>query len=61
MNWEQFKDLVSHWYLTAAVVASWSLTLKVAGSNPFNDKYFYYSNQAKENKHFSGFRISIKI
>ena len=40
MNWAQFKDPVSHMCLVGTVVASWSLTQEVAGSNPFNDKYF---------------------
>ena len=35
MNWSQFKDSDSHMRLAGAVVASWSLTLGVAGSNPF--------------------------
>ena len=35
MNWAQFKDPLSHTYLAGAVVASWSLTQQVAGSNPF--------------------------
>ena len=35
MNWAQFKDPVSHMCLAGAVVASWSLTQEVAGSNPF--------------------------
>ena len=35
MNWAQFKDPVSHMGLAGAVVASWSLTQEVAGSNPF--------------------------
>ena len=42
MNWAQFKDPVSHMCLVGTVVASWSLTQEVAGSNPFNDKYFCY-------------------
>ena len=33
MNWAQFKDPISH--IAGAVVASWSFTKKVAGSNPF--------------------------
>ena len=40
MNWAQFKDLVSHICLAGAVVASWSLAQGVAGSSPFNDKFF---------------------
>ena len=35
MNWAQFKDPVSHVYLTGIVVASWSLTQEVASSSPF--------------------------
>ena len=35
MNWAQFKDPVSYLCLAGTVVASWSLTLKVAGSSPF--------------------------
>ena len=35
MNWAQFKDPVSHMCLAGAVVASWSLTQEVVGSNVF--------------------------
>ena len=35
MNWAQFKDPVSHMCLAGAMVASWSLTQEMAGSNPF--------------------------
>ena len=35
MNWDSFKDFVSHLCLAGAVVASWSLTQEVAGSNTF--------------------------
>ena len=35
MSQNQFKDFVSHMYLTGAVVASWSLTKGVAGLIPF--------------------------
>ena len=35
MNRGQFKNPVSHLCLADTVVASWSLTQKVAGSNPF--------------------------
>ena len=35
MNWSQFKDAVSHMRLAGTVVAYWSLTQEVAGSNPF--------------------------
>ena len=35
MNWAQFKDPVSHICLAGAVVASWSLTQEVAGSDHF--------------------------
>ena len=40
MNWAQFKDPVSHMCLAGTVVASWSLIQEVAGSSPFNDKFF---------------------
>ena len=33
MNWDQFKDTVSHMCLTDTVIVSWSLTEEVAGSN----------------------------
>ena len=39
MNWSKFQDPVSHRCLAGAVVASWSLTLEVADSSPFKDKY----------------------
>ena len=38
MNWDQFKDNVSHMCLAGTVVASWSLSEEigwVAGSSPF--------------------------
>ena len=40
MNWAQFKNPVSHTRLADAVVASWSLIQEMAGSSPFNNKYF---------------------
>ena len=40
MNWDQFKNAVSHMCLAGAVVASWSLTLEATGLNTFNDKIF---------------------
>ena len=40
MNWAQFKYPVSPMCLAGTVVISWSLTQEVAGSRPFNDKYF---------------------
>ena len=36
MNFAQFKDPVSHMCLADAVIASWSVTQEVAGSNPVN-------------------------
>ena len=33
-------ELGSHLFLAGAVVVSWFLTKKVAGSSPFDDKYF---------------------
>ena len=38
MDWGQFKDPVSCMYLAGVVVASWSLTQEMAGSNPFTVK-----------------------
>ena len=35
MNWSQFKDPVSHMCLPGTLVASSSLSEKVAGSSPF--------------------------
>ena len=35
MNLVQFKDPLSHMCLAGTVVASWSLTQEVAGSNTF--------------------------
>ena len=40
MNWAQFKDRVSHMCHAGVVVAPWAITQEVAGSSPFNDKYF---------------------
>ena len=37
MNCSQFKDPVFHVGLASAVVASWSLTQEVTGSNPFTE------------------------
>ena len=48
MNWTQFKDPVSHMCLAGTAVASWSLTQKVAGSSPFDDKYFLSINSVKK-------------
>ena len=52
MNWAQFKDPVSHICLAGAVVASWSLTLEITGSNPFNGKYFLLLNSVNTVKTF---------
>ena len=42
MNWAQFKHSVSHMSLADTVVASWSLTQEVRGSNtPFCKNIFY--------------------
>ena len=35
MNWNQLKDPVSYMCLAGTVVAFWSLTQELAGSNPF--------------------------
>ena len=35
MNWGQFEDPISHMPLAGAMVASWSLTQEVTGSNSF--------------------------
>ena len=41
MNWAQFKDPLCYLCLAGTVVASWSLTQKVAGlNNLFNKLYF---------------------
>ena len=40
MTWFQFKEPVSDMCLAGSVVASWSLTQEMAGSSPFNEKYF---------------------
>ena len=40
MNWVQFKDPVCFICLAGAVVAPWSPAQEMAGSSPFNDKYF---------------------
>ena len=44
MNWSQFKDPVSYMCLAGAVVASWSPTQEVAGSNPFPVIKFFILN-----------------
>ena len=45
MNWGQFKDAVPHLFLAGTVVASWSLTQEVAGSNTSDDKYLLGKTQ----------------
>ena len=49
MNWAQFKDRVSHMCHAGAVVAPWAITQEVAGSSPFNDKYFLSLNSVEKN------------
>ena len=46
MNCGQFKDPVSHMCHAGTVVASWSLTQKMTGLNPFNNRYFKSLNTA---------------
>ena len=52
MNWGQFKGLFSHLCLAAPVVVSWCPTQEVAGSNSFNNKYFYSLNLLNSVKTF---------
>ena len=52
MNWAQFKDPVFHLCLVGTVVACWPLTEELAGSSPFNDKYFLSLNSANSVKTF---------
>ena len=41
MNWAQFKDPVrSYMCIAYALIATWSLTQEVEGSNSLNDKLF---------------------
>ena len=47
MNWHQFKSLVSDLCLVCVVIVSWPLRQEVAGSNPFDDKYFWWQIQWK--------------
>ena len=54
MNWAQFKDPISHMCLAGAVVASWSLTQEMAGSNPFT----VMTNIFTEFKHLGKTRLS---
>ena len=35
MNWNEFKDSVSHMCLAGTVIDFWSLTQEVAGVDPF--------------------------
>ena len=44
MNWSQFKDPVSHMCVADAVVAYWSLTQEVVGSNSFTVIKFFVVN-----------------
>ena len=58
INWDQFKDLLCSLLLAGNVVASWSSTWETAGSNPFNDKYFWSLNSVKS---FGGTSIGYAI
>ena len=49
MNWTQFKDPVSHVCLASTVVASWSLTQEVPGSNPFTVMTNIFVTEFSEN------------
>ena len=51
MNWSQFKDPISHPFLVAAMITSWSLTQEVAGSNLFDNKYFSHWIRRIQRKH----------
>ena len=51
MNWSQFKDPISHPFLAAAMITSWSLTQEVAGSNLFDNKYFSHWIRRIQRKH----------
>ena len=44
MNWAQFKYPIFHMCYAGAVVVCLSLTQEVAGSTPFNDKYFCHNS-----------------
>ena len=39
MNWDKFKDPVSHICLACAVGASWYLTQEVVGSSLLNEEF----------------------
>ena len=60
MNWAKFKDLASHMYLAGSVVASMPLTQQVAGSIPFNNKYFLSLNSVKTSRKNSNERQQTK-
>ena len=53
MKWRKFKDPVSHMCLAGAVIASWSLTQEMSGSNPFTIMENIFGNE------FSGFKENI--
>ena len=53
MNWSQFKDPVSHMCLAGAVVASWSLTQEMAGSNLFTVMTNIFVTEFSEFREFS--------
>ena len=40
MNWDPFKDPVSHLCVDGAGVAFWCCTVEAADSNPFNGNQF---------------------
>ena len=44
MNWDQFKDPISHMCLAGTVVASWSLTQEVVGVLSLGYVYFNCKN-----------------
>ena len=45
MSWGQIKDSVFHLWLVGTVVASWSVTLEAARSNPVYHKHFSHRIQ----------------
>ena len=51
------KEPVSHVCLVYTVVAPWSLTPEVAGSNSFDDKYFQSLNSANSMIHLGKTQI----
>ena len=57
MNQDQFKDPVYHMCLAGTVIATWSLTQEMAGSNPFT---VMTNIQRIQGKHLGKIQVSLR-